>query len=298
VTELKPWVRGVVTVYICTIVPVLVLATVMMALHAPRAFATAYDSFGVQWDRVVGASGLVAGAAGVVQLATLVLPCLGMVLTSGRLGRRMCGSAWRWADGEPVRRGVLGVGGVAVAGLAAFIWWPNGEYRPIQPTERGTVQAAVGSMAAVPTGRPALTPQRERELGGAPTERERRRAEREATGTQAPDDKTKGVPSEQTSTTGTTDTTPTDTTPTDTTPADTTSTGTTPSGTLPTDTTPAGTAPAGTPAPTDTTAPSAGTTTVLPDGTTTTTGTPPPGTTTVLPDGTTTTMTTPAPPAP
>jgi putative peptide zinc metalloprotease protein len=286
VTELKPWVRGVVTAYICTIVPVLILATAMMLLHAPRAFATAYDSFGVQWDRVVGASGLAAGAAGIVQLATLVLPCMGMVLTSGRVGRRVCGSAWRWSEGEPVRRGVLGVGGMAAAGMAAFIWWPNGEYRPIQPTERGTVQAAVRSLTAVPTGRPALTPQRERELGGAPTERERRRVQRQATGTQAPDRTKKSAPAQPSTDTSTTEATPTDTTPTDTTPTDTTPTITTPGSTPQTDTT-------------TTTTPPAGTATVLPDGTTTTTATPPPGTTTVLPDGTTTTVTTPAPtPAP
>jgi putative peptide zinc metalloprotease protein len=295
VTELKPWVRGVVTAYICTIVPVLILVTVMMVLHAPRAFATAYDSFGVQWDRVAGASGLVAGAAGAVQLATLVLPCLGMVLTSGRVGRRVCGSAWRWSEGEPVRRGVLGAGGLAAAGMAAFIWWPNGEYRPIQPTERGTVQAAVRSLSAVPTGRPALTPQRERELGGAPTERARRRAERP--GTQTPEDRSKRAPSPTTSTTGTTQS---DTTPSDTTPADTTATDTTATDTIPSDTTSPGTLPSDTtPSATDTpttTTPAPGTTTVLPDGTTTTVTTPAPGTTTVLPDGTTTTVTTPAPP--
>jgi putative peptide zinc metalloprotease protein len=291
VTELKPWVRGVVTAYICTIVPILVLMTALMIVHAPRAFATAYDSFGVQWDRVASASGLVAGAAGTVQLATLVLPCLGMMLTSGRIGRRVCGSAWRWSEGEPLRRGVLGFGGLAAAGLAAFIWWPNGEYRPIQPTERGTVQAAVRSLAYVPTGRPALTPERERQLGGAPTERSRERAQQGRTATPAPGDRAKRTPAPSTSTTGKTDTTNTDTLPTDTTPSDTTPSDTTQTDTLPTDTTPSATT-----APTDTTPP-AGTTTVLPNGTTTTTTTPAPGTTTVLPDGTTTTVTTPAPPA-
>ncbi|MEA2286770.1 MAG: putative peptide zinc metalloprotease protein, partial [Solirubrobacteraceae bacterium] len=272
VTELKPWVRGVVTAYICTIVPILVLTTVLMVVHAPRAFATAYDSLGVQWDRVASASGLVAGAAGTVQLATLVLPCLGMMLTSGRIGRRVCGSAWRWSEGEPLRRGVLGFGGLAAAGTAAFIWWPNGEYRPIQPTERGTVQAAVRSLAYVPTGRPALTPERERQLGGAPAERSRERAQQRRTETRAPGAPAKRTPAPSTSTTGKTDTTNTDTLPTDTTPSDTTQTDTLPADTLPTDTTPA---------PTDTTPP-AGTTTVLPNGTTTTTTTP--GTTTVLPD--------------
>jgi putative peptide zinc metalloprotease protein len=41
VTELKPWVRGVVTGYLVVIVPVIALVFVLMLVHAPRAFATA-----------------------------------------------------------------------------------------------------------------------------------------------------------------------------------------------------------------------------------------------------------------
>jgi putative peptide zinc metalloprotease protein len=270
VTELKPWVRFVVTAYVCTVVPVLLASLVLMVLHSPRAFATAYDSFGVQWDRIASASGLIAGAAGAVQLATLVLPCAGMVLTSGRIGGRVCGSAWRWSDGEPLRRGVLGIGTITIAALAAFTWWPNGDYRPIQPTERGTVQGAVRSLAAVPTGRPALTVQRERQLGGAPTERERLRTRR-------PEPKQRQkAPTGQTTSTATTETT---TTPTDTTTTPTDTVPTTPTDTVPT--TPTDTVPT-TPV---TTAP------VPPAATATTPGVAPP----VPPTDTTTT---PAPVAP
>ncbi|MEA2289612.1 MAG: putative peptide zinc metalloprotease protein [Solirubrobacteraceae bacterium] len=262
VTELKPWVRVVVTGYVCTVVPLLLAAVVLMVLHAPRAFATAYDSFGVQWDRIASASGIVAGAAGTVQMVMLLLPCAGMALTSGRVGGRVCGSAWRWSDGEPLRRGVLGVGTVGIAALAAFIWWPNGDYRPIQPTERGTVQGAVGSISAVPTGRPALTVERERQLGGAPTERERRRAQQPAAEREAPtEERQTTTPSDQSTSTATTETTTTPTTET-VAPGSTT---TTPAATTPT-------------VPTDTT-----TTPVPPAATTTTPGAVPPETTTTAP---------------
>src|SRR5919198_2190676 len=40
VTELKPWVRGVVTGYVVLVVPLLLISFVLMVLHAPRAFAT------------------------------------------------------------------------------------------------------------------------------------------------------------------------------------------------------------------------------------------------------------------
>src|SRR5205807_9709328 len=41
VTELKPWVRAVVTAYVLVVVPVIALVFVLMLAHAPRAFATA-----------------------------------------------------------------------------------------------------------------------------------------------------------------------------------------------------------------------------------------------------------------
>jgi hypothetical protein len=74
-------------------------------------------------------------------------------------------------EGKPVRRGALVAATAVLAAGAAYIWLPNGDYRPIQPNERGTVQGGVAELASVPSGRPALTPERERELGGAPTKR-------------------------------------------------------------------------------------------------------------------------------
>ena len=76
-------------------------------------FATAYDSIGVQYDKI--GTGLDDGkgfdvAAGVLQLVAITLPCLGMIFTSGRLGSRVgqgrlglvggrprCVAAWSWA---------------------------------------------------------------------------------------------------------------------------------------------------------------------------------------------------------
>jgi putative peptide zinc metalloprotease protein len=174
VTQLKPWVRVVVTAYVLTIVPVLLFSFLLMLLHAPRAFATAYDSFGVQLDKLTGASGILGGAGAALQLAVLVLPCAGIALTTGRVGSRAAKGAWGWSEGQPARRVAVTAAGAALLGLAAFTWWPNGDYRPIQPGERGTILGAVKSLQAVPSGRPGLTPERERELGGAPFQRTRR----------------------------------------------------------------------------------------------------------------------------
>jgi len=116
VAELKPWVRVAVTGYVCSVVPVLLASLGLMVIHAPRVFATAYDSVGVQWDRLTHAHGFAAGTIGAVQIAMLVLPCAGMVLTSGRVARRAGAAAWTWSDGEPSRRAGLGV--FVAAGLA------------------------------------------------------------------------------------------------------------------------------------------------------------------------------------
>ncbi len=70
VTELKPWVRRVVATYVVLLVPTLLGLLVVLVMSAPRIFATAYDSFGLQADRIgdAVADGAVALAAlGVLQ---------------------------------------------------------------------------------------------------------------------------------------------------------------------------------------------------------------------------------------
>lgn len=79
-------------------------------------------------------------------------------------------------------------------GLLAFTWWPNGDYRPIQPGEKGTIQGAVASLAEIPSGRPALTERRERELGGAPSERDVLRGEAQRNPVAAGDQDAETVP--------------------------------------------------------------------------------------------------------
>jgi putative peptide zinc metalloprotease protein len=222
VAELKPWVRVAVTTYIVALIPVMLFALVMMVLSAPRVVATAYDSLGVLANKFSAAmdagKGVNAAASG-LQMTALALPVAGMTATSGRIGRRIVGGALSWSEGDAVRRGgllVLLTGGLA---LAAFTWWPNGEYRPIQPGERGTVASGVQAIQAVPTGRPALTRQREKQLHGAPTVRDHGNDFTNLKpADSAPVEKTTTAPQ----TTSTTTTTPTVTTtvPTDTTPVD------------------------------------------------------------------------------
>jgi putative peptide zinc metalloprotease protein len=171
VTELKPWVRVATTIYVVALVPALGLIFGMMILHAPRAFATAYDSFFVQTDRLSSAFGdgkVLVGLGAIVQMAALVLPAVGFALTFSRMGRRMGTFAWQRSEGHPRVRVAYGLTAAAAAVLVAFIWWPNGDYRPIQPGEKGTLASGIGSFKDIPGGRPALTEARAAELHGAP----------------------------------------------------------------------------------------------------------------------------------
>jgi putative peptide zinc metalloprotease protein len=170
VRELKPWVRRVVTAYVCTVVPLIALLFVLMLVHAPRAFATGYDSLAVHASRAGDefSRGPAQGVLNLVEILVLVLPLAGMAYTTVRVGSRAASGAWGWSEDRPLRRAGLALGTAGAAAAVAFLWWPHGGYRPIQPGERGTLVAGVRSLGAVPSGRAALTPERERQLGGAP----------------------------------------------------------------------------------------------------------------------------------
>jgi putative peptide zinc metalloprotease protein len=247
VTALKPWVRVAVTIYVFTVVPLLLFLLGMTAINMPRIVSTAWDSFLLQKDKL-GHESAVASVVTVIQMLVLALPVAGLFFTFWKLAQTLIVGGWQRTEGKPVRRTALVAVTAGIAAAAAYVWLPNGDYRPIQPNERGTVQGGVAELAAVPSGRPALTPKRERELGGAPTKR---------SGKQPARGKDSPAPSSD------------DANPTSTSPTSTTDTGTTTTETTATDTT--STTPAATPTTSTTTSTTSTTTTT--ETTTTTTPT-------------------------
>jgi putative peptide zinc metalloprotease protein len=171
VDELKPWVRVATTAYVVMLIPALGLIFGMMLLHAPRVFATAWDSFFLRADKVsdeFGGGHILAGLGSCIQMAALVLPAVGFTLTASRVARRAGSFAVTSSQGRPALRGAYSGAAVVAIGVLAFVWWPNGDYRPIQPGEKGTLQAGVRSLAYIRSGRPSLTEARAAELHGAP----------------------------------------------------------------------------------------------------------------------------------
>ena len=171
VTELKSWVRVVVSAYVFTVVPLLLGLFGLMIINAPRIFSTAYDSFFVQYHKVQHAfdgGSAMQGAIGIVQMLILLLPAMGVVATVWMMARRVNVAAWKWTEGRDPLRAAYVASLAAAAGAVAFIWWPNGDYRPIQPSERGTLAGAFGEFGQLSSGRPSLTRERARALGGAP----------------------------------------------------------------------------------------------------------------------------------
>ena len=111
-----------------------------------------------------------------------------------------------------------------MAAFAAYTWIPSAVYRPIQPGERGTLVGAVDQFQAIPTGRPGLTAQRQKQLGGAPL---KSNTKGKSTPTQTTTTQTTTKPAATTSTPTTTTETTGSTSPSSTTPASTTPAATT-----------------------------------------------------------------------
>jgi len=173
VRELKKWVRVVVGVWVLTVIPVLLFLFGMMIISAPRVLSTTWDSLFVQWEKISDAlgTGEFAGmAVGAIQAAMLMLPVAGMTVTLTNVLKRLGSGFTKLYESRPAWAMGAGIAAVAAMSFAAFILWPNGEYRPIQRPEKWTFSEGIEATREIPTGRPSLTEEAAEELGGAPTQ--------------------------------------------------------------------------------------------------------------------------------
>jgi putative peptide zinc metalloprotease protein len=170
VAELKRWVRVAVSAYVLTLVPLLLFVLALTVINVPRILATSWDAGMLEYHKIqhaVETGSWLSTIVGSIQLTVLVLVPLGVLLTLTQLARKVGERAWKATDDRPPARAGLVLVAAAAAAFGAYTWVPADVYRPIQPGEKGTLSGALDQLSAITTGRPALTAERERELGGA-----------------------------------------------------------------------------------------------------------------------------------
>jgi putative peptide zinc metalloprotease protein len=172
VADLKPWVRVVVTAYVLTLVPLVLFFFAWVVIGAPRLFATVHDSFGLQLDRIGNAPGPAEATLGAIRVSMLVLPVAATLLSVSRAGRALTRGLVNWSQRSIPRKIVAAAAAAALVGAIGYIWWPNGDYQPIRPGERGTVGEALRAIPAAAGGRPSFTPEYEQRFAAVPTVRD------------------------------------------------------------------------------------------------------------------------------
>ncbi len=152
-SALSGWARLLVTAWVLIVVPVLMSLAIGAMLLLPELATNSWDSGRLLVTAIphqVSHAQVLGVLASLVRLLALALPVAGSVLVSQKIVRTTGERALAWSRGRPVRRGVVLAGaGVALAGVA-WAWWPSGQYRPVRPSDGGTVGSLV-SWVSSPT---------------------------------------------------------------------------------------------------------------------------------------------------
>jgi putative peptide zinc metalloprotease protein len=152
-SPLAPWARVVVAVWVLVTVPLLLGLLALTVWLLPRLVATAWDALDGQGGSLADdlASGdVVTGAARLLSLLGLLLPAAAAVLLVGRVLQRTWRRVLLSTEDRPVRRTAASVAAVLVMALVAWAWWPQGQYRPVEADERGTLPGLSRVVDAAP----------------------------------------------------------------------------------------------------------------------------------------------------
>ena len=125
VKALKPWVRAVITVWVLSVVPILLLGFAALIIYGPWVIATTWDSFLVHQRELSSAfedGRIIDATLGLINIGTIVIPVVGGVLLSTLVVRRWSIVAWRWSKGRPLLRTGLVLTLAAAASLLLFLW--------------------------------------------------------------------------------------------------------------------------------------------------------------------------------
>jgi putative peptide zinc metalloprotease protein len=148
---LKPWARVVVTVWVLTVVPLL-LASLAVAVYAlPRLMGTAWAALHKQQAVLLDAwanGDMIQSTARILAMVAIVIPMAAIVYLLIRLVRRSTVATWRATAGKPMMRVLAAVLGAAVVAGVAVAWLERENYRPIEAGERGTIGDIVFALGA------------------------------------------------------------------------------------------------------------------------------------------------------
>jgi putative peptide zinc metalloprotease protein len=155
---LRPWARWVVRTWVLVVVPLLIWMLLGAILLLPRLVATAWNGLHEQARTLIddGADGDVIGVlGGVLQVLALLVPLAAITYQLVRLIRRAARRVWTGTEGRPLARKLAVVGAALLVALAAWAWWPAGQYQPVSANERGTLRdGARMTRTASPVVRP------------------------------------------------------------------------------------------------------------------------------------------------
>jgi putative peptide zinc metalloprotease protein len=131
------------------VVPLLASMVLTGVLLFPRLVATAWAGGRVQAARLTTWDPVVAGAA-LLKLVALALPVFAVAYMTLRLVRRAGERVWVATADRPRSRAAVVVAALVALLLLIGVWWPSGQYRAVQASERGTL----GTLVSQPVGTP------------------------------------------------------------------------------------------------------------------------------------------------
>ena len=150
-SALKGWARMLVTAWVLVIVPILLAMAFSAILLFPKLAASAWESGSDLVAAIPDQAGdgdVLGLLASVVRLFALALPVAGVALIVQRLLASTGRKAWGWSAGRPPRRALVLAGAAGLVALLTWVWWPSGQYRPVRPTDDGTLVGAFRTVSA------------------------------------------------------------------------------------------------------------------------------------------------------
>ncbi len=161
-SALKGWARVFVTAWVLIIVPILLAMAFSAILLFPKLAASAWES-GSNLVSALPDEDFLGVLTSIARLFALALPVAGVTLIVQRLVTSMGKKAWGWSGGQRPRQALVIAGAAGLVALLTWAWWPSGQYRPVRPTDQGTLVSAVRTVSAPatmarPTGYAAPAP--------------------------------------------------------------------------------------------------------------------------------------------